>query len=108
MAAESTHLPELANVYWRPRLEGRRLRRRELLWTATSLAHVVPFLAIAAILIDLQPLAAPLAAICVAHAWLIPALYAQRGANVLRPHGHKGEAAERVSVACRIRRTISS
>ena len=29
--------------------------------------------------------AAPVALACVAHAWVIPELYAQRGANVVRP-----------------------
>ena len=33
----------------------------------------------------LQPLALPVALVCLAHAWIIPELYAQRGANVLRP-----------------------
>jgi hypothetical protein len=33
----------------------------------------------------LQPLTFPVAAAALAHAWIIPALYAQRGANVLRP-----------------------
>lgn len=93
-------LPELAGVHWRPRVDATRLRRRERAWTAYTVAHVVPFLAIAVALMALQPLAAPLAAICVAHAWIIPALYAQRGANVLRPRtGRAGAAeAERISV----------
>jgi len=75
-----------------------RLRRRGRLWTLTSFAHVVPFLGIAALLMYLQPLAVALAAICVAHAWIIPALYAQRGANVVRPKSRALEDAERVSV----------
>jgi hypothetical protein len=93
-------LPELASVYWRPRLDAPRLRRRERLWTAYTAAHIVPFLATAAALMLLQPLAFAVAAICVAHAWIIPALYAQRGANVLRPRRVRddGEQAERVAV----------
>jgi len=87
-------LPEVAAVYWRPRVDARRLARRERWWTAYSLAHVGPFLGIAALLMALQPLAFPLAAICVAHAVLIPRLYAQRGANVVRPKEAAGEAAE--------------
>ncbi|MCW2967803.1 MAG: hypothetical protein JWM71_1575, partial [Solirubrobacteraceae bacterium] len=102
MAAEPAagSLPELASVYWRPRLDPRRLRRRERIWTAYTTAHIVPFLGTAALLMILQPLAFAVAAVCVAHAWIIPALYAQRGANVLRPKRARGEAAEpeRVSV----------
>jgi hypothetical protein len=33
----------------------------------------------------LEPLAFPVAVIALAHAWIIPELYAQRGANVVRP-----------------------
>ncbi len=36
------------------------------------------------LLMWLQPLALPVALVCLAHAWIIPELYAQRGANVLR------------------------
>ena len=105
MAAEPA-LPELASVYWRAPMDEARLRRRGRLWTLTSFAHVGPFLAIAALLMYLQPLAVALAAICVAHAAIIPALYAQRGANVVRPKpgrpaasgGVCPEEAERVSV----------
>lgn len=46
---------------------------------------MVPWLAGAAVLVWLQPLAVAVAAVLVAHAWAIPLLYAQRGANVLRP-----------------------
>ena len=79
-------------------MDAQRLRRRERFWTLTSLAHVFPFLGIAALLMYVQPLAVALAAICVAHAWIIPALYAQRGANVVRPKSRSPEDAERVSV----------
>lgn len=93
-------LPEVADVYWRPRVTPERLRRRELIWTAYTLAHVLPFLATGALLIAVQPLSAPLAAVCVAHAWLIPALYAARGGNVLLPPRGRagGEQAERTAI----------
>jgi hypothetical protein len=79
-----TELPELAKVYWRGRVDARRLRRAGQLWTLSAVAHTVPFLVVAAALIVLQPLAFPVAAIALVHAWVIPALYAQRGANVIR------------------------
>ena len=93
MAAEAS-LPEVADVYWRPRVTPDSLRRRERVWTLYTVAHVVPFLATGALLMALQPLAAPLAAICLIRAWIIPALYAQRGGNVLLPKPRKGEQAE--------------
>jgi hypothetical protein len=97
MAAEPA-LPELASVYWREPMDSERLRRRERLWTLTTVAHVVPFLLTAALLMYLQPLAFAVAAICVAHAWIIPALYAQRGANVVRAKSRAPAEAERVSI----------
>jgi hypothetical protein len=82
MAAEP--LPELAAVHWRPRVDARRLDRSAMLWTATTLAHVVPFIAAGLVLIAVQPLALPVALVSFAHAWVIPELYAARGANVVR------------------------
>jgi hypothetical protein len=100
MAAQPAEyaLPELASVYWREPMDESRLRRRGRLWTLTTVAHVVPFLLTAAALMYIQPLAFAVAAICVAHAWIIPALYAQRGANVVRPKSRAPQDAERVSV----------
>ena len=83
MAAEP--LPELAAVHWRPRADARRLDRTGMLWTATTVAHVVPFIAAGIVLFVVQPLALPMSLACFAHAWVIPELYAQRGANVVRP-----------------------
>jgi hypothetical protein len=49
------------------------------------IAHTVPFIGTAALLVAVQPLTLPLALILLAHAWAIPELYAARGAKVLRP-----------------------
>jgi hypothetical protein len=81
----SAVLPETAAVHWRPRVDARRLGRAGRLWTASTVAHTVPFLGAAALLMYLQPLSAPVAFALVAHAWAIPELYAKRGANVLKP-----------------------
>jgi hypothetical protein len=91
--AAAAPLPEVAAVPWRPRVDDARLRRRERLWTLTTVAHVVPFLLTAAALVALQPLALPVALACVAHAWIIPSLYAQRGANVVRPPSRRAAGA---------------
>jgi hypothetical protein len=98
VAAELQPLPELAAVYWRPRVDRRRLDRADRLWTLTTVAHVVPFLLAAGVLLALEPLTAPVAFVCIAHAWLIPALYAQRGANVVRPRPRGAAGPERRSV----------
>src|ERR1700710_2959680 len=86
-------LPEVASVHWRARVDAARLRRDARLWTLCSFAHVVPFAGFALLLMLLQPLALPVALVCLAHAWIIPELYAQRGANVLRPRGAAARAA---------------
>jgi hypothetical protein len=91
-------LPERAAVHWRPLVDDGQLDRYGALWTLTTVAHVVPFLAAAGLLVALQPLAFPVSLACVAHAWIIPALYAQRGANVVRPAPRADETAERASV----------
>jgi hypothetical protein len=91
-------LPETAAVYWRPRIDAARLRRRGRGWTVCTLAHTIPFLATAVLLMALEPLAFPVAAIAVVHAWGIPALYANRGAGVVRPRPRAGAAPERTAL----------
>jgi hypothetical protein len=98
-ASLSEGLPEREAVHWRPLVDERRLRRKATLWTATTTAHVVPFVAAGAALVAVQPLAAPVSLVALAHAWVIPELYAHRGANVVRPKPPRaGAQAERVSV----------
>ncbi len=84
IAADVAPLPELAAVHWRPRVDERRLRRYERAWTVSTLAHTIPFMVASVLLVVLQPLSFPVAVIALAHAWVIPELYAQRGANVVR------------------------
>jgi hypothetical protein len=91
-------LPETAAVYWRPRIDPARLRRRGRLWTLTTLAHTIPFLGTAALLMALEPLSFPVAAVAVVHAWGIPALYASRGANVVRPRPRAADGPERTAL----------
>lgn len=49
------------------------------------LAHAVPFTIAAILLGVLVPVTMPVALILLVHAWIIPELYAARGANVVRP-----------------------
>ena len=90
-------LPELASVPWRARTDARWLRRWQRLWHAWTLLYTVPFLAAAVGMIWLAPVAAPVALIAAAHAWIIPELYAARGATVARPKGPRHEQAEPVA-----------
>ncbi len=87
-------LPERASVYWRPRVDDAALRRVGRLWTLSIVAHTVPFVVAAVLLVLLKPLTAPVALVLLAHAWLIPELYAARGAGVLRPRSPAGAPAE--------------
>ena len=98
MAAEPSVLPEVASVYWRPRADGERLDRRGRLWTLTTVAHIVPFVLTAGLLCALSWAALPVALACLAHAYVIPALYAQRGANVVRPRPKTSAAAENTAL----------
>jgi hypothetical protein len=91
-------LPETAGVYWRPRMDARRLRRRGRGWTASTLAHSVPFLGTAGLLMALEPLSFPVAAIAVVHAYGIPALHANRGAKVVRPRPRTAEGPEHTAL----------
>jgi hypothetical protein len=87
-------LPELAAVPWRRRETDRTLRVRARLWTLTMYAHVLPFCVVAVVLFLIQPYSAPVGAIALAQAWIIPGLYAVRGANTVRPKGPRNEHAE--------------
>jgi hypothetical protein len=91
-------LPELARVYWRPLATDRSLTRAGRLWTLTTAAHTIPFTAVAALLPALNPITLPVALVGLAHAWIIPELYAARGANVVRPRPRGGAEAEHTAL----------
>jgi hypothetical protein len=90
-------LPELARVHWRPRTSEQLLVRTGRMWTATTVAHAVPFIVAAVTLTALLPVLAPVSLVLVLHAWAIPELYASRGAKVLSPRGGESGEAERVA-----------
>jgi hypothetical protein len=91
-------LPETAAVHWRPRVDARRLRARGRLWTTTTVAHTIPFVATAGLLFGLEPLSFPVGLALIGHAWAIPELYARRGANVVRPKPRAAEASEAAAI----------
>lgn len=94
----SAVLPETAAVHWRPRVDARRLRMQGRLWTLTTVAHVVPFVLAAGVLAALEPLSFPVGLIALAHAWIIPELYAKRGANVVAPRPRAGDRPEKTAL----------
>ena len=78
-------LPERSTVAWRRPVDARALRARERLWTLSTAAYSVPFVATAGLLVGVEPGLAPVAALSLVHAWGIPELHANRGAKVVRP-----------------------
>lgn len=90
-------LPELAAVPWRKPADAAWLRRWARVWHAWTLLYTVPFLTAAIGMVWLDPLAAPVALAALAHAWIIPELYAFRGASTVRPKGVRNDAAEPVA-----------
>src|SRR3712207_2106417 len=91
-------LPEAAALWWRPPADERHLATIDRRWTATTVAHVVPFVAVAVGLGIVEPLSAPVGVWALAHAWGIPELYANRGAKVVRPRRRTGVREERTAL----------
>ena len=90
-------LPELAAVAWRRRASRDSLRAWGRLWTVWTVLSIVPFSAAAVVLFALEPLSLPVGIACLAHAWIIPELYAYRGVGVVRPKGPRNPRAEPVA-----------
>jgi hypothetical protein len=90
-------LPELASVPWRKRTDQAWLRRYGRLWHAWTLLYAIPFTVAGLAMAWFEPLSAPVALAVLAHAWIIPELYAFRGASVVRPKGERPKGAEPVA-----------
>jgi hypothetical protein len=90
----SDELPELTNVHWRQRAGERSLRRADRVWTLSIVAHEVPFLTTAVVLPLLAPVLAVVSVFALGFAWTIPALYASRGAGVMRPQRRRAGASD--------------
>jgi len=95
--AQAEALPELATVPWRQPTDARWLRRWGRIWHAWTLLYTVPFIAAAVGMFLLDPLATPVALAALAHAWIIPELYAFRGASVVRPKARGSAQGEPVA-----------
>ncbi len=91
-------LPELSAVPWRQRVEERSLVRTGRLWTASTVAQTLPFIAVALALTAVDWVMAPIALIAIAYGWILSELYASRGAGVLRRRPPAGAGAERIAL----------
>jgi hypothetical protein len=96
-AVNAAALTELGQVPWRERTDERFLRRYGRIWLCWTVAYTVPFFLAGIGLVLLEPLAFPVALASLAHAWVIPELYAYRGASVLRPKGARNQGGEQVA-----------
>lgn len=99
-ARPAAALPEARAVHWRPRESAARLARRGRLWTAWTAMCAVQFTVTAAVVVWIEPLLLPVALVSLAYGWVLGELYAQRGANTLRParpRPGRPDAAERVA-----------
>jgi len=88
-------LAEAAAIPWRRRASGRTLRRDGRRWTLWSVGVVVTFGAPTAALVAIEPLAAPAAAIFLAHGLAVLHIQAGRGARAVVPIGSERSAARR-------------
>ena len=77
---------------WRRRTSERTLMREGRIWTLWSVGIVVTFGLPAALLIWIQPLASPVAAIFLGHAIAVLHLQARRGARGVKPLGKPGDS----------------
>jgi hypothetical protein len=92
---EAGGLAEAAAIPWRRRKDGHTLRRDGRRWTLWSAGVVVTFGAPTAALVALQPLAAPAAALFLAHGIAVLHIQAGRGARAVVPIGSERSAASR-------------
>jgi len=97
LEVEAAALAELGQVPWRQRTDERFLRRYGRIWLWWTVIYTIPFLVAGVGLVALEPLAFPVALASLAHAWVIPELYAYRGASVVRPKGPRNREGEQVA-----------
>ena len=91
-------LDEAAALWWREDVSERTLRRDERRWTAWTAWIAAIFVAPGILLLYLEPLTAPVAGICFAHAWLIPWIQARRGADQVARPGTPPSGPDRVAI----------
>jgi hypothetical protein len=90
-------LPELEGVAWRRPTDERALRLRERVSAVYTALYVTPLLVVAVVLILIEPLLAPVALVGLFLAWVIPELFANRGAGVVRLSRRREGEPERIA-----------
>jgi hypothetical protein len=88
-------LAEARALHWRQPVTDATLRRGERRWTIWTGAVVAQGVGLGSLLLWLEPLLFPMAAMCFAWAWLIPRLQASRGTGSLVPVGSPRSASRR-------------
>ena len=83
---------------WRRRTSERTLRREGRIWTLWSAGVVVTFGLPAALLIWIEPLAAPASAIFLAHGFAVLHIQARRGARGVKPIGDARDGPSRTAL----------
>jgi hypothetical protein len=94
----SAILAEAAAMPWRRRASERSLRTEGRIWTLWSVGILITFGLPAALLIWVEPLAAPAAVIFLAHGLAVLHVQARRGARGVKPIGQATEPAERTAL----------
>jgi hypothetical protein len=98
MTAGAGALPELEGVAWRRRIDAGSLQSRERVSAAYTALYVTPLLVVAGGLLWLEPYLFPVSVLALVHAWVIPELFANRGAGVVRlPRDRPAGGPERVA-----------
>jgi hypothetical protein len=95
---EAGMLAEAAAMPWRRRASERSLTREGRVWTLWSVGVVVTFSLPAALLIWIEPLAAPVSAIFLGHGLAVLHLQARRGARGVKPIGAAVDGPGRTAV----------
>jgi hypothetical protein len=98
-AEVTTGLPELAGVWWRRPVGEPELQRRARISTAYTTVYVLPFCVIGFGLLFIDPMLFPVSLWSFLHAWVIPELFAHRGARVVFPlRSSASDGPERVAL----------
>jgi hypothetical protein len=85
--AAGTGLTERQAVHWRTPASALSLKKRARFWQTWTAIVVFPFVVCGVALFVLEPLTFVVALASFFHAWVIPELYAARGARVVRASG---------------------
>ena len=90
-------LPELEGVAWRRPTDEAALRWRERISAAYIALYVTPLLVVAVVMVLISPVLLPASLVALFLAWVVPELFANRGAVVMRAPRQRDGHAEQVA-----------